>query len=69
MNKKNPTNIQSTDVAVKSTTELEKIIATELEIPDSEKTSAAAMFNQAAPICSPHTDCGVPNDKCEQKTQ
>lgn len=69
MNKKNPTNIQSTDVAVKSTPELEKIIAAELDAQETEQTSAETLFNQASPICSPHISCGVPNDKCEQKTQ
>lgn len=68
MNKKSPTTIQSTDVAVKSTPELEKIIAAELEIQDNEKTSAASLFNQANSIGSPlEAVCGVPYDKHEQK--
>jgi hypothetical protein len=67
MSKKNPVHIQSADVALKSTQELEKIVAAELKISDNEKTSAATLFNQADLIqCSPSTICGEPHDECEK---
>lgn len=68
MNKKNPTNIQSTDVVAKSTQELEKIIATELESISTENKSVAELFSGAASIGSSlNTACGEPYDQCEQK--